>query len=133
MSDGINLEALVGQTIEAAYMSADGDLYLVLLNGRTYHLQGEGDCCANCWIADVDGAEALQVAEILSIEDLAIEDTEETTGDVVEQSWGHRIHTNRGICTIGMRLSHNGYYGGWLNVHLLKKLPGGLAPLRDFS
>lgn len=105
---------------EARY---DGEaIYLNLRDGGSIALIPEGDCCAHCYILNVSGSEVLLDAEIKSVEDLTLEPTEQEVNDhECIEAWGHRILTNKGICTIEMRVSHNGYYGGWLHPHASEK------------
>ena len=111
----MELKDLVGMKVKKAMMQG-GDILLETPEG-TIRLFPEGDCCASCYITDIDGSEALKNSTIKEVEDLvrpALPDNEKT--DEVSDVWGHRIHTTKGIVTIGMRVDHNGYYGGSLYV-----------------
>lgn len=101
--------------IKAAY--TDGEtIYLVQSDDSTISLTPEGDCCAHCYVNDIDNSDALQGATVLEVEDLAGDRVDNSEYGDVTESWGHRIHTTKGICTIGMRVEHNGYYGGSLTI-----------------
>lgn len=108
-----------------------GDLYLEQADGTFISLRPEGECCASCYIQDLDGSEALQDATILEVEDLSGGSVEDRDSYQVSDTWGHRIHTTKGICTIGMRVDHNGYYGGRLYVGN-GTLPQNCKKLTDF-
>jgi len=113
--------------------SGDGSIYLNLADGkRCIVLTPEGDCCAHCYIQHINFAEVLQGAKVTEVEDLEGNRIEpEQYGDVVD-CWGHRIHTTKGICTIDMRLSHNGYYGGALTMSEQDGWYTEGKPLEDF-
>lgn len=92
----------------------DGNsLYFVTDKGA---FKGEpfGDCCARCYVQHVSGSEALSGATIQEIGAVGGAREEGTYGDVSD-TWGHLITTNKGRCTIEMRVEHNGYYGGSLD------------------
>jgi hypothetical protein len=112
------LEILAGkQIIDARW---DGDsIFLNCSNEEHIQLEPYGDCCANCFICNVDGAEALSGASIIEVEDLDLPLTDDDVNDdyTTTDVWGHRLKTDKGICTIEMRVIHNGYYGGSLNVY----------------
>lgn len=129
-----NVDDLVGLEIKKAY-SYNGDIVLVTDKG-VIQLSPEGDCCANCYITDIDGSECLlgnvKEVESLTLPDLSPEEFSDECSDV----WGHRIHTDKGICTIGMRVDHNGYYGGTLTARKgneLESYVNDLKPLEDFA
>lgn len=111
----MDFEILRGKcVINARY---DGDsIHLNLLGNKYISLVPYGDCCSHCFIQNVSGSEALVDAAILSVEDLecVASEQEENEHEAVN-AWGHRIVTNKGICSIEMRVYHNGYYGGSLD------------------
>lgn len=112
-----DLQALVGKKIKFAKWG-DHTIFLVFKDGSCVELIPWGDCCSHCYIQDVDGASGLPGATIKSVEDLnmAPSDAEHDGTHEVLDAWGYRIQTTNGTCTIGMRLSHNGYYGGSLEL-----------------
>jgi hypothetical protein len=124
------LEVLIGHTVRRAARHEDA-LYLKT-DTMTFALVPYGDCCANCFIADLDGAAALVGGTVRSVEDLEQKNIRDDDCDVVDV-WGHRVVTERGICTIGMRVEHNGYYGGRLNVNVVDSIPDGASQLEDFT
>lgn len=108
-----------------------GDIYLETDKG-VFILSPYGDCCAHCYVEAVEGTEALQGATILRVEDLQVPQPPQSNDcyDILE-AWGHRIVTDKGICTIEMRVSHNGYYGGWMEVDRIDSIPKDAKPLED--
>lgn len=120
----MGLQDLVGATMRYAIKQED-NLFLLTDRG-VYKAEPEGDCCANCYIQHISGTDALaRGAVVRSVEDIElppIPDSEkQDDGDDV---WGHRITTTKGICSIEMRVTHNGYYGGTLNFGLVSSWPG---------
>lgn len=117
MSD-IKFDDLVGKTIlDARY---DGDhIYLNLNDGSCVSMIPYGDCCAHCYIQHVDGADALVNAVVKQVETLECHPTqvEIDNADTLD-AWGHRLITDKGYFTIEMRVNHNGYYGGSLDLTL---------------
>jgi hypothetical protein len=106
---------LVGKSVRDARFDGDS-IFLNMDGGGCISLTPYGDCCANCYIQNVSGSEALVDAVITGVEDLVCEASQEEidNADTID-AWGHRIVTDKGICTIEMRVSHNGYYGGSLD------------------
>jgi hypothetical protein len=116
----LNMDYLAGKVVTDARYDGE-NIYLNLANeGGCITLIPYGDCCANCYILNVDGSEALFGATIEAVQDLECfltpEEEENLSDYTCIDAWGHRILTNKGICTIEMRVSHNGYYGGSLTV-----------------
>ncbi len=114
----MTLGELVGLHVVDARKTEDGDIILNV-ETRAIRLTPAGDCCATCYIQHVDGSEVLTDATITAIERLEfpvheITEKEQAEADVLD-GWGHRIHTTKGICTIDMRVAHNGDYGGKLD------------------
>jgi len=110
-----------------------------ILHGNLYvagfKLTPEGDCCASCYIQHVSGAEALYDAMIFEVETIDSSpemQAQDTDTDCVSESWGHRIRTSKGYCTIEMRLDHNGYYGGSLECTECENVPESATTLDDF-
>lgn len=124
---------LVGLEIKKAYDS-DGGIVLVTNKGIV-QLSPEGDCCARCYITDIDGSECL-LGNVKEVESLTRPEVPADECNDVSDVWGHRIHTDNGICTIGMRVDHNGYYGGSLTAckgHDDLESYGDIKPLEDFA
>jgi hypothetical protein len=121
-------EKLYGWMVEEAFYDKE-NIYLSLSGGQKVMLEPRGQCCAYCFIQHVSGADALKNGVILEVE--TIDGAHEEISDYeVADSWGHRIRTDKGICSIEMRVEHNGYYGGSLNVRSVDSYKG--KALDDF-
>jgi hypothetical protein len=108
----------------------EGDLWFSTPDGFI-KAEPEGDCCASCYVQHIDGADALQgatVAEVESIELPPVPDSEQCD---VSDVWGHKIRTDKGHCTIEMRVDHNGYYGGELVFYAVDHAPPEAAKRLD--
>ncbi len=136
----MRLEDIVGLHVVRAWIAVvdEGDEYtspdeILVLETTTgvVHLTPEGDCCARAYLEAVAGAEALTDATITEVEDLECTREERGDSDVLD-TWGHRIHTTRGICTLDLRTSHNGWYSGSLSARP-GALPEDATVLEDFS
>ena len=113
--DNEDMERLLGEHIVCA-RERKGVIELGLSGSRPVRLVPYGDCCSSCFIEDVDNIDALQDAKVTGVEELEVNSTGSRGAGEVTDTWGYRLHTDKGICTIGMRLEHNGYYGGRLLV-----------------
>jgi hypothetical protein len=137
-----NLETLAGRHIVSAHFDkATGFVELVSNDPIPYHsltkvhiirLMPECDCCSHCYIQHVSGADTLQNATIASVETLETRTENDPDGDVLDV-WGHRITTNKGTCTIEMRLVHNGYYSGQFVLSAFLNETSDAPLLEDFS
>jgi hypothetical protein len=125
-------EALVWKTIRKATKHGD-DLFVETSDG-SFRLSPWGDCCSSCYVQHVSGTDALAEGAVVAyVEDIDVEpraEDEDCGGEVVD-TWGHRITTSKGVCSIEMRLEHNGYYGGALQVTRVAGPIPGIA-LDDF-
>ena len=126
----MSLDMMVGTEIVS--VTYDGDSLYFETNCGTYRATPYGDCCANCYIQHISGSEALvKGAVIASVEDISLPDVPEEDCCDVSEVWGHKIRTDKGWCTIEMRVDHNGYYGGSLSVDLQDTCPE-VPALEDF-
>ena len=128
-----DIKQLLGTTIEqATYEKSSGCLFFATDRGV---FKGEpwGECCSSCYVQHVSGADALSKGAIVtSVDDITdLPPVPESEVNDVIDNWGHRITTTKGVCSIEMRLDHNGYYGGALDVALFDGEPKGTA-LDDF-
>lgn len=111
---GVQLQTLVGATIKRAGKFGESLFFLTdrgVFQGTPY-----GDCCANCYVQHVSGTDALAAGAVVhSVEDIELPPVpDDEKSDEVSEVWGHRITTSMGVCSIEMRVDHNGYYGGSL-------------------
>jgi hypothetical protein len=92
---------------------------------------GEMGCDAECYIEDIDSPESLIDCEIIEIEP-AYKESYELCGNTVEP-WAIKIRTNKGYCTIDMRLEHNGYYYGVLRIEKLEDIPKDMICINNWE
>lgn len=140
MSYGRSLEmkSLIGKNINGAEISGDHELVVLDTDDGKYYLTWHGDCCARCFLANVSGVVHLIDSTILDVENKEWVEIESNDYDVLE-SMGTKINTSKGYVDLESRLSHNGYYGGWVEV--TKEIPSyrlaseqlkTMKPLTDF-
>lgn len=137
MDDNEDMERLLGEHILMAAQCNDGKIKLAVSQGvgrvsKSVLLVPYGDCCSSCFIEDVDNIDALQDAKVTGVEELEINSRRNAEFEVTD-TWGYRLHTDKGICTIGMRLEHNGYYGGRLLVKGLEPRENSKPKCRSLS
>lgn len=126
----MQLNDLVGITIIEPLFDGE-DIYLKTKTA-IYHLYPSSYCCENCFIKHVNFSEALYNATVINIEDLESKDISEKEDIECIEEWGHRIITDKGICTIEMRVEHNGYYGGSLEIDKRENIKKEAKLLTDF-
>lgn len=117
----IAADAMVADGYEVA---AAEHMLRCMAEGRTVAVfEGEADCCSETWFADivapdallgrvVTGARSIDLPEHLT-QDFG-KDGKPRTRQEVDQVYGWEIRTSGGVCTIAVRNSSNGYYGGWV-------------------
>lgn len=140
----LKMSDLVGRTVTKALINPSKDYVFLETDKGPLHLTWVGDCCAHCFLANITGSDALVGAQILAVENSEWKDLEksEEYGDTVE-SMGTKIRTLKGYVDFESRVSHNGYYGGWIQISDLSPLDqysntvddddiGEMQPLKDF-
>lgn len=74
------------------------------------------DCCSETWLADVVGLDALLGSEIVEVVAIDLPEGHLTDPSRTRQDedrvMGWEFRTAKGVCTIAVRNSSNGYYGG---------------------
>jgi hypothetical protein len=127
----MNLKRLIHIKIIKSFFD-NGMIYLQT-DSEVYKLEPYGECCAVCFIQHIESSDILNDSIIVDVDDIELKELEqeEHDGDIVE-IWGHRIITTKGICTIEMRVDHNGYYGGSLDLSITTKVPDTAKLLEDF-
>ncbi|AJI08562.1 hypothetical protein AK40_6171 (plasmid) [Bacillus cereus 03BB108] len=116
------LVLLVGKTIEKVFIGEDNWSLRFITDNGVIEWNTENDCCNEVWFEHMDDLEALVGATVIEVEgdrwgeweDISEEDESD---EVLEQAFW-KIKTNKGVCTIEVRNSHNGYYGGRVNEEL---------------
>lgn len=113
----LGIQALIGRKVLAAFINDEKDAIKLETDKGDLFLRWEGDCCAHCYIAHINGSEFLIGHTILSAENTEWKDLtrNENEYDVLE-SMGTKIKTDKGYVDIETRVNHNGYYGGRVNV-----------------
>lgn len=138
----IGVESLVGRTILSAFINDSKDAVLLKTDDGDYYLRWEGDCRANCFIAHINGAEFLIGSTILSAENSEWSDLNRNEDDYeVLETMGTKFKTSKGYVDIETRVSHDGYYGGMINIskegyidsyHCFIEVKDVTKPLKDF-
>lgn len=110
------MKELFGQSISNIYMDDEG-LYLIFrgFHTATWCYRAEGDCCSSTWFESIDNPENLIDSEIIGIEQKEYTSDRDDSLDyqeVVTQTYGYTLKTNRGHTDIVFRNESNGYYGG---------------------
>jgi len=106
-------KGLVGCVLNGAPVVKDDNLYVLTSRGP-FVFGAEGDCCARCYWDEVEVPADVDGAQVLSVEDEGW-DRIDAPGDVEERCFV-TIRTTAGAITATLRLSHNGYYGGWATL-----------------
>jgi len=110
---------LVGQVITRLEVkSSDAGLYLETDKGK-FFLACVGDCCAQTWIEHFEAPKDIVGATILEMSTGPTTYDNEGDWEVVDK-WVDKIVTSKGHVDMEMRCSHNGYYGGWLELTEVK-------------
>jgi len=125
-------QKLVGKKVQNAFY--DGKSIYLQLDDSVIELNPEGDCCASCYVQHVSGTQALLGGVIERIESIESNPTDkEKENTEVLKGWGHRFYiAGQGIFDIEMRLHHNGWYGGWMNIRTIEEVPANTKQLADF-
>lgn len=118
-------EGLVGRKLDRIYVSKGGggknvwgnaqdSMRIATENYPDVFVTTYADCCSETWFADVLGADAARGAMILEARNIEMEDLENDprTRQEVDRQYGYELVTDRGVVSIVLRNSSNGYYGG---------------------
>lgn len=127
---GYGSNASIGDLVGAKILAASlgdhaGEILLFMTDRGLFTATPYGDCCANCYIQHVSGTWALAPgAVVAAVEDIELSPVpDDEKNDEASDVWGHRIVTDKGICSIEMRVDHSGYYGGSLDFALTEGWP----------
>ena len=122
---------IIGKKIKQPFYY-DQYVLLEMEDGGIYQLEPEGDCCAHCFFQHINYPDALiggTIAKVVNVEQDRLKDTDYEVVDV----WAHKLITDKGVCMLEMRLEHNGYYGGRMNVRKYPSpVPADAKPLEEF-
>ncbi len=113
----IGMKSLVGKKVLNALTNDSKDAVLLETDDGNYFLRWSGDCCAQCFIAHVNGADLLIGHTILEIENTEWSDVRRNDDECdVLETMGTKIKTDKGYVDIETRVAHNGYYSGMVAV-----------------
>jgi hypothetical protein len=123
---------LAGRELRSAYTLDGGHKLHLITDEGAFVYESEGDCCAHAWVESVNAIAELP-ATIMGVESGNAETEEEGDyGDVLDICF-YSIRTTRGHVDVELRISHNGYYGGWLNFLGTKSVPAALVDVAKDS
>jgi hypothetical protein len=137
----IGIKSLIGQKILSAFINPEKTAVLLKTNNGDFYLKWEGECCAECYIAHVNGADLLVGSTILSAENTEWTSISSEEEYMALETMGTKFITTKGYVDIETRLSHNGYYSGEITVSkkgfigsymCLVNLKDVTEPLKDF-
>lgn len=130
------MKELIGKQVTDIKISIHRDsLYVQTDYGsdaKTYIYSASGDCCSQCYIESVEPF----YGEVLSVEDIPLVGVSEEVCpihndhdkycnvlacgkdcDCSADKWGYKIKTDLTHGSVHMRLEHNGYYSGDLDLY----------------
>jgi len=125
------MKELVGKHILSLSVNDDQSMLMFDTNAGPIIYEAEGDCCSDCWFADIlFSYGGIDNSIVLSVEELEVPDwlerlmnTDGRTRQEEDNIYGYRLILDResrmsstGTCDIIYRNSSNGYYGGWCSV-----------------
>lgn len=129
---------LLNKTITNLYLnSAKDEGYIICSDKSIYRLECVGDCCSSAWIQHINGIENLLGNKIVKIdikEQTQISDgskwydKSDTESQImpygcVIASGFYTFLTTKGFFDIELRISHNGYYGGQIEIEKTVGIP----------
>ena len=113
----MEFDSLVGRKVLSATINDKKDFIVLDTDKGVLYLTWVGDCCAQCFLAHVNGTCFLIGHTITKVEN-----TEWRTVrggrdkyDITE-GLGTTIYTDIGTVTFESRVVHNGYYSGMINI-----------------
>jgi hypothetical protein len=117
------LKRLEGKKIARVKVSRDRKTIVFDTNDGRMTWTAEGDCCSSSWFEHVDGIEDL-IGEIVTAVEHAdrygyLEETSKSWDkdeNELTRIYFVTIKSRKGRCSIEMRNSSNGYYGGSIEV-----------------
>lgn len=111
--------SLVGRTILDIKINSDKDAIKLTTDDGEYFLSWDGDCCAHCYIQHISMPAKLIGSIILEAEHSTWSYIKNDRDNCeVEEAMGTKIKTDQGYFDIETRVSHNGYYGGMINISM---------------
>ncbi len=120
------MKELVGKNIVSIHLNSASDIvYFTDSEGKIYSYEARGDCCSTAYIEHINNVEfALGIVRSINRAVVNI-NSDEDSCDCLD-AYYYNISTDKGTATLEMRLSHNGYYGGWLEFNSVDSTSGNL-------
>ncbi len=119
------MKELIGKIINKIFVSEKDQDYLRFeTNEGNLDYYAAGDCCSESYFSDVNRTKYLfghLVEEVIEVDLMPEEVIEIESRQDIDEIYGFRIKTNKGIGLVVMRNSSNGYYGG--EVVKIDKIP----------
>ncbi len=112
----MEINSLVGQTVLSAQINETKDIVILDTDRGRMYLTWVGDCCAQCFLANFSGSANLVGSTILHVEHSEWKTIQEDSSCDVIESMGTKMKTSKGYVDFESRVSHNGYYGGWIEI-----------------
>lgn len=109
-------EGLCGAEIDSVLILDDRNTVLLVrtLRGDEHYYRTEGDCaCVDSYLAGATGTDALVRGAL--VHDAKVDSAPSVGGTESGSQTDtlfYRISTDKGRCTLELRVEHNGYYGG---------------------
>lgn len=123
---------LIGKKVTKAFIDDKKTSVILQLEEEIIQLTWQGDCCAICFLAHVNGIENLINSKIVYIQNTEWKPIIYEDCDVVEQM-GTNIKTDKGFVDFESRLEHNGYYGGGIEINKIDAIPNeDYTEIKDF-
>jgi len=113
MDKYVDFEVLKGKTLKEVRQDDDRELYFVTVDGDTFKMYHEQDCCESVYIESIVGDLADLVGWPILFAEHAVGDTPTDTDDVFADSstWAfYKLATIKGYVDIRWVGSSNGYY-----------------------
>lgn len=116
--EDLGMTALVGRHVISALVNEDKNIVALSTTTGMLYLSWNGDCCAQCFLAHMSGADNLVDAIIVSVENAewSPQPDRNEDWDTVVQTMGTNIKTTKGYVSFETRLEHNSYYSGSVSV-----------------
>jgi hypothetical protein len=132
----MDLEKLIGKTINKVYMDEGKDLLIFDTSEGLVGFTAEGDCCSTSYFYELTGIDKIlgQKIEVITdiSKDMPVVEAEYEVTDVygyrisaapvdVEIA-GQPVETSRSALVV-FRNDNNGYYGGWIHEYEVLEIP----------
>jgi hypothetical protein len=106
----MSFEDLVGEKILSIKESNNSNNLDIETENHIYKYETYGDYCANAYIESIDNIDWLINEKVISTNSFRY-NSEKLNYEVIDYH-RYEISSAKGTCSIELRVSHNGYYGG---------------------